>query len=72
METNYNEWERWRLESALDHANHELAEDRLILNALDTYLFAEHLGHSTAPQALEQLRALYSSIMRDRYPDGRP
>jgi len=70
--TDTDEQERWRLEAALDRANHELAEDRLILNALDTYLFAEHLGHATAPQALEQLRAIYSSIMRDRYPDPRP
>jgi hypothetical protein len=72
METNYSEWERWRLESALDHANHELAEDRLILNALDVYLHTEAAGHRETSKALEQLQALYSSIMRDRYPDGRP
>ena len=67
-----DELERWRLEAALDKANTQIGEDALILNALDTYLFAEHLGHATAPQALEQLRAIYSSIMRDRYPDPRP
>ena len=70
--TDTDERERWRLEAALDKANHELAEDRLILNALDTYLFAEHLDHPTAPKALEQLRAIYSAVMRNRYPDGRP
>ena len=70
--TDTDEQERWRLEAALDHANHELAEDRLILNALDVYLHTEAAGHRETTKALEQLQALYSSIMRDRYPDGRP
>lgn len=68
----YDELERWRLEAALDRANHELTEDRLILNALDTYLHTEAAGHRDAPKALEQLQAVYASIMRDRYPDPRP
>ena len=70
--TETDELERWRLEAALDKANTQIGEDALILNALDTYLFAEHLDHPTAPKALEQLRAIYSAVMRNRYPDGRP
>jgi uncharacterized protein (DUF1778 family) len=70
MET--DEQERWRLEAALDKANTQIGEDALILDALGTYLFAEHLDHPIAPKALEQLRAIYAAVMRNRYPDGRP
>lgn len=67
-----DEQERWRLETALDKANTELSENALILNALDTYLTASHLGHPTTGEALMELRRIYSAIMRNRYPDGRP
>lgn len=70
MET--DELERWRLESLLDQAQTQLQEDALILNALDTYLTASHLGHPTAGESLMELRRIYSAVMRNRYPNPRP
>ena len=67
-----DEQERWRLETVLDKANTELSDNALILNALDTYLTASHLGHPTTGAALMELRRIYSAVMRNRYPDPRP